>query len=229
MRGRVDDAETGDLVHRITPAYAGKSSWACPPRCAHRDHPRVCGEEGITSALGTVVSGSPPRMRGRVDDAETGDLIHRITPAYAGKRPASKPSKAGCRDHPRVCGEERWMGRRRGALMGSPPRMRGRVYFKRSEDAADRITPAYAGKRELAAATKSLCGDHPRVCGEEWISFWTSTASRRITPAYAGKSKESGCSEPSSRDHPRVCGEEWVFRGVSIFQAGSPPRMRGRD
>ena len=49
-----------------------------------------------------------------------------------------------------------------------------------------------------------------------------------ITPACAGKSFCKGFRYCCTGDHPRVCGEKWVFRGVSIFQAGSPPRVRGK-
>ena len=51
-----------------------------------------------------------------------------ITPAYAGKscRSAAQP-RAG-RDHPRVCGEKPDAPSLCVAPLGSPPRMRGKVY-----------------------------------------------------------------------------------------------------
>ena len=92
----------------ITPAYAGKRLFESQHQTPKRDHPRVCGEETKNSEGVTRNGGSPPRMRGRVDDAETGDLIHRITPAYAGKSKLLIVHGQQLRDHPRVCGEE-WM------------------------------------------------------------------------------------------------------------------------
>ena len=32
-------------VPRITPAYAGKSTWKCMPFATSQDHPRLCGEK----------------------------------------------------------------------------------------------------------------------------------------------------------------------------------------
>ena len=86
--------------------------------------------------------------------------------------------------------------------------MRGKVYFQRSETAANRITPAYAGKRNAWARRKSATRDHPRVCGEKGGELAVDTDEKGspprmrgkgvgvqkvaalvgITPAYAGKS-----------------------------------------
>ena len=66
-------------------------------------------------------------MRGKVLAAGLDDLVDGITPAYAGKRSVKDLGAGGLWDHPRVCGEEN-LGEGTGLqLMGSPPRMRGRV------------------------------------------------------------------------------------------------------
>ena len=116
--------------------------------------------------------------------------------------------------------------------IGSPPRMRGKAFSVLRRQFRFRITPAYAGKRELAAATKSLCGDHPRVCGEKKRLQPTITAqpgspprmrgkvaqggkdrtADGITPAYAGKRLSSWYAVTPSRDHPRVCGEKHLHQ-----------------
>ena len=45
--------------------------------------------------------------------------------------------------------------------------MRGKG-FKSSVDAGKyRITPAYAGKRQIDSCLKIAIGDHPRLCGEK--------------------------------------------------------------
>ena len=93
-------------------------------------------------------------------------------------------------------------------LMGSPPRMRGKVcgYFVVCRYL--RITPAYAGKSQCFCSFVIICKDHPRVCGEKQgntaaISVTPGSPPRMrgkeqkrqktmgeygITPAYAGKS-----------------------------------------
>ena len=75
--------------------------------------------------------------------------------------------------------------------MGSPPRMRGRVYPDCTDCEEGGITPAYAGKRKRKLKPKRLTGDHPRVCGEESATWEGLTKAFGITPAYAGKSQSS--------------------------------------
>ena len=57
------------MIHRITPAYAGKRRFLSCVTTIFWDHPRLCGEK-------VVVSTSAGTNR-------------RITPAYAGKRAES--------------------------------------------------------------------------------------------------------------------------------------------
>ena len=86
MRGKVTFASALHKGHRITPAYAGKSSRPLrPPEC-RKDHPRVCGEKQVNTVDTYPPAGSPPRMRGKVREMKTGKTRRGITPAYAGKR-----------------------------------------------------------------------------------------------------------------------------------------------
>ena len=50
-----------------------------------------------------------------------------------------------------------------------------------------------------------------------------------ITPAYAGKRIGSPNSLTPMKDHPRVCGEKKECLSLARVEAGSPPRMRGKD
>ena len=54
-------------------------------------------------------------------------------------------------DHPRVCGEKFYIVLPLYNLLGSPPRMRGKVSGEPLTSATARITPAYAGKRAAQA------------------------------------------------------------------------------
>ena len=74
----------------------------------------------------------------------------RITPAYAGKREALLSDLMGAWDHPRVCGEKACATGRGRTALGSPPRMRGKVYAYFTQNMRVGITPAYAGKRMLS-------------------------------------------------------------------------------
>ena len=86
-------------------------------------------------------------MRGKVKQALKACASHGITPAYAGKRVVRFALHHLRRDHPRVCGEKLMPPRLGFGLMGSPPRMRGKVYTFFLHFSSVRITPAYAGKR----------------------------------------------------------------------------------
>ncbi len=110
------------------------------------------------------------------------------------------------------------------------------------------ITPAYAGKSQVALEGRCVLRDHPRVCGEKVRRLYHLMSLRgspprmrgkgfslsgvnvriRITPAYAGKSRWSGNRAPRGWDHPRVCGEKPHIYKNRQPTSGSPPRMRGK-
>ena len=85
MRGKVNMTSIKSAACRITPAYAGKRFSAPLLLRLHRDHPRLCGEKVDCGNLKTVISGSPPPMRGKVAGAIGNFCLIGITPAYAGK------------------------------------------------------------------------------------------------------------------------------------------------
>ena len=70
---------------RITPAWAGKSLLMYAALLKYRDHPRVGGEKRFCLILHSLCGGSPPRGRGKVDEATYEQKPTRITPAWAGK------------------------------------------------------------------------------------------------------------------------------------------------
>ena len=96
---------------------------------------------------------------------------------------------------------------RRSCAKGSPPRVRGKVFFGENCRIVHGITPAYAGKRRAGTGQWACRRDHPRVCGEK-----LRTSSRLST----------------SWDHPRVCGEKALSTFSSRKNSGSPPRVRGK-
>ena len=129
-------------------------------------------------------------MRGKGELISWKKRIHRITPAYAGKRLLSILDSLYFGDHPRLCGEKD---------AGKPACCGNR-----------RITPAYAGKSSHPVIVDNTNKDHPRLCGEKYTiqinrvyrlgspppmrgkAVDTSFLEQylRITPAYAGKSLE---------------------------------------
>ena len=185
-------------------------------------------------SLSAAMLGSPPRMRGKARGVSLGAVERGITPAYAGKSVGRARCRAPWWDHPRVCGEKTSPKSKTVALLGSPPRMRGKGVFLATVRPVLGITPAYAGKRWAPARPARRRGDHPRVCGEKvhgqalrWGEAGSPprmrgkesikpgrTEQRRITPAYAGKSPLYHAKPLVAGDHPRVCGEKKLLRFI---------------
>ena len=147
MRGKAPRFLIAKGLFRITPAYAGKSVKVNEPDCLPRDHPRVCGEKRLRAAPSHPITGSPPRMRGKVPQPGVEGCRLGITPAYAGKSTTAGRGRMPSRDHPRVCGEKPDCRMPYSCARGSPPRVRGKDFFKRPGKEEPGITPAYAGKR----------------------------------------------------------------------------------
>ena len=85
MRGKVAIFFHCLLWIRITPAHAGKRRANAPRVFFKKDHPRACGEKFLHCIPQYLLSGSPPRMRGKVAFLFTRFKYRRITPAHAGK------------------------------------------------------------------------------------------------------------------------------------------------
>ena len=73
----------------------------------------------------------------------------------------------GKQDHPRVGGEKMICRRTFLAVLGSPPRGRGKALFRRIARLPCGITPAWAGKRLAGNFHITDDEDHPRVGGEK--------------------------------------------------------------
>ena len=187
-------------------------------------------------------------MRGKPSSAFTPTYSHRITPAHAGKTPASACMDWTPRDHPRACGENVTSSAIQARKLGSPPRMRGKPFHFSFPLPLQRITPAHAGKTKIMRRTDDYPEDHPRACGENGGTMTAQEASegspprmrgkhfarphksprRRITPAHAGKTGDPHRRPLIYEDHPRACGENKNFLRKFVAARGSPPRMRGK-
>ena len=107
-----------------------------------------------------------------------------------------------------MCGEKMMKAGSNCAMLGSPPRMRGKGCRDKVKHCFHGITPAYAGKRAGCLSQCPQGWDHPRVCGEKQHHVTVRAATLGspprmrgkgvvyvfvsekfgITPAYAGKS-----------------------------------------
>ncbi len=85
VRGKADNGNGGQSKPGITPACAGKSLRRTRREGQKWDHPRVCGEKLSAKSTSPGLSGSPPRVRGKVPVKRNLSRLRRITPACAGK------------------------------------------------------------------------------------------------------------------------------------------------
>ena len=167
MRGKVQIIRLLFRLHRITPAYAGKSIIVNRQTEKVGDHPRLCGEKSFSTASIRNFKGSPPPMRGKVYKYRKGKCSSGITPAYAGKRYHKRQNMGTTQDHPRLCGEKIMNHLPPQAFIGSPPPMRGKATQSYQRKLRAGITPAYAGKSTHKMNLFSPLQDHPRLCGEK--------------------------------------------------------------
>ena len=147
VRGKGTLRELKRFSSGITPACAGKSLWCAQGQAQERDHPRVCEEKNFLLLMTSRRSGSPPRVRGKVDALS--DIIqdYGITPACAGKSHWESLRRSPPEDHPRVCGEKDKSRVKVIPSQGSPPRVRGKENHAGLWAKSNWITPACAGKR----------------------------------------------------------------------------------
>ena len=125
VRGTVLSELQEPRLSGITPACAGNSPPYHCPGGRFQDHPRVCGEQPRAAAAETVLSGSPPRVRGTGAGKSVAYEGAGITPACAGNRSRINGIVPKGKDHPRVCGEQPRSLSDEAYERGSPPRVRG--------------------------------------------------------------------------------------------------------
>ena len=147
-------------------------------------------------------------MRGKAPVNHSSGRPHGITPAYAGKSLSDTRRGFSKWDHPRVCGEKLLTSGSRPRRLGSPPRMRGKGGGRSVSGLRLRITPAYAGKSRWPCTRASRARDHPRVCGEKYVSY---AALRSLVGS-----------------PPRMRGKVYPVGAGASRPRGSPPRMRGK-
>ena len=165
------------------------------------------GEKASLPSKLVILSGSPPRGRGKGYEEEENIHVTGITPAWAGKRPAGPCGRRRSWDHPRIGGEKGTGQIAVRSIAGSPPHRRGKGVAVAGVPVAGGITPAQAGKSPSCPTHSAARRDHPRMGGEKEpysvfrLSQQGSPPHRRgkvsvmlsipahigITPAWAGK------------------------------------------
>ena len=89
----------------LIPACAGKTWNHSQIRCMTRAHPRVCGENIETFGGAATLSGSSPRVRGKLNYGNVRTFVAGLIPACEGKTLGKLAISPRNGAHPRVCGE----------------------------------------------------------------------------------------------------------------------------
>ncbi len=84
MRGTPASEAAAEKPAGITPAHAGNTAHRDCRFTLPEDHPRTCGEHGISHSEASPTLGSPPHMRGTLTTVQKADPVQGITPAHAG-------------------------------------------------------------------------------------------------------------------------------------------------
>ena len=196
----------------LIPACAGKTVFGpcCPTYMGA--HPRVCGENDATNTAGNIHTGSSPRVRGKRQSEAGITCGPRLIPACAGKTATRRRFRRAVRAHPRVCGENMYCSTSGQSMVGSSPRVRGKLPSTRRYQATGGLIPACAGKTDDDTGESDTDWAHPRVCGEN---------ADKLVPALG----EYGSS-------PRVRGKRglrtWSFALLRLIPACAGKTRRGR-
>ena len=105
VRGKRYEPEGGLVRTGLIPACAGKTAATADRFRCRGAHPRVCGENSIIATAMRQLSGSSPRVRGKLGRQISCMRKQGLIPACAGKTNQPTNTSTLPRAHPRVCGE----------------------------------------------------------------------------------------------------------------------------
>ena len=207
VRGKHGRRRQRPRLRGLIPARAGKTFRSPALSPVARAHPRACGENARAHAGPRDEGRSSPRVRGKRPPLPGPRRRDRLIPARAGKTAASSTGSTPSTAHPRACGENWRRTVRLRPLMGSSPRVRGKLRWNSNVSGWGRLIPARAGKTQFHAGLPPPGG---------------------LIPARAGKTRRAGPSRTGCTAHPRACEENPPLRTARSRTGGSSPRVRGK-
>ena len=159
-------ARTGQVVDRLIPAHAGKTSSGAHRASGGQAHPRSRGENPRNRHSKRVAGGSSPLTRENCDSDRFSQSAHgsspltrgkpvgelmcstlaRLIPAHAGKTACARASTSRPSAHPRSRGENGSSARTLRQPYGSSPLTRGKLTRDKHVPVRQRLIPAHAGK-----------------------------------------------------------------------------------
>ena len=202
-RGRPDPPDRGIVPIRFTPVCTGKTRGRGQRFFVRTVHPRVHGEDSAQSAESMTTVGSPPCARGRPWQKAPRASWRRFTPVCTGKTMCTTRATAGFTVHPRVHGEDLFIGTDGRRLHGSPPCARGRRSRRHRRADGFPVHPRVHGEDSMYMGGGRLGGGSPPCArGRHWKStafswFWPAKAPRSLrTPPATCHGRESRTPAP---------------------------------
>ena len=132
---------------------------------------------------------TPPLTRGRLPFGRAPMAMMRNTPAYAGKTVLKVQPVGRAEKHPRLRGEDFFVGVRPIAIPETPPLTRGRLRAKREGSSSRKKHPRLRGEDQSVRALAGFSAETPPLTrGRQGVPEGRYAAMRN-TPAYAGKTR----------------------------------------
>ena len=207
----------------------------------------MCGEHIANPHAATPNPGSSPHVRGAHVLSHVCFDLSGIIPACAGSTCPWNVPFLLVWDHPRMCGEHAFLLFMNSTWKGSSPHVRGaqRGFLPSVEVLG--IIPACAGSTHAHRCRLEQLRDHPRMCGEHFLVYYSDldrpgssphvrgapflclfgVVCPRIIPACAGSTIRLSLMTVPPRDHPRMCGEHMFWSLTGWCRTGSSPHVRG--
>ena len=151
---------------RFTPTCVGKTHPFAKKIAYPAVHPHVCGENPSCTRTAALRGGSPPRVWGKLYHVLYRLLFRRFTPTCVGKTQSNLCQGRQLVVHPHVCGENLWAWLQSDLLVGSPPRVWGKLCCPVLITTKLRFTPTCVGKTGRTCGRAVIPQVHPHVCGE---------------------------------------------------------------
>ena len=147
----------------------------------------MCGENSSVAPVYVSMTGSSPRVRGKLIGCAGVRVDDGLIPACAGKTVNIPHCICEEPAHPRACGENFIPRPRAAPFGGSSPRMRGKLMAKRAASRRAGLIPAHAGKTLGGIRFRWSAWAHPRVCGENPPAFYCRYGHPGSSPRMRGK------------------------------------------
>ena len=149
------------------PHGCGEKSTYMTKRRHLKDHPHGCGEKSVSGHFFPTDRGSSPRVWGKDIIQHPHQTSPRIIPTGVGKSMILLYITEFATDHPHGCGEKLIEIKPSIMMIGSSPRVWGKVVHAGIFTRFPRIIPTGVGKSNRGSQKYIFSTDHPHGCGEK--------------------------------------------------------------